>query len=243
MLGNSLTAIAPTIRVTYRARQDLRLPLFVSIDGQIPVLLISSLEAQRVYRKDGTSGITNKEQLAEHDLLFRAMAGFELLPFLQPYIGFQRSILDQIRTEQVDGLDDSAFHPDKDPKYHENILASYISVGIQGIVPLNYDADVRLRYDLGYKIPQSVFVNNSSSFFDPGIWGQGTTGSEYGGSLQVDFPLTLLELYNGYWTVGGTFMRRDWNGDGQTSTAFHSPHWPANSLTNAGGFIGLGLFF
>src|SRR5205807_3130814 len=92
------------------------------------------------------------------------------------------------------GKDEGILLPDNNQDYTEYILATYLDFGIQGAIPLDENADIRLRYDVGYKNPQSVFVSND--YFDPGNWGQGTTGYEYGGRLQLELPFNLFNFFD-----------------------------------------------
>jgi hypothetical protein len=243
--GNGWTAAALHATITYRGRQQLRLPFYITIEGELPLVLSKRLEVGHEYAPSGTVFLTQSEDITHRFLEGRAIIGFELLPFLQPYVGLSRSNVRQRRMNQLDGQYDSTLKPDKDKDYNEDIFATFVDVGIEGIIPLNANADIRLRYDLGYKTPQTVFISND--YFDPGTWGQGTTGYEYGGRVQLDLPLYLFDLFerhSGYWTIGGTLTRLHWNGDGRTGDEiFRKPHWPENTGTNAGGFIGLGLFF
>jgi hypothetical protein len=243
--GNSFTAFAPHLCIAYRARQDLHIPIFLTIEGTVPLVTMKGLEVGHETKSDGTVGVTYKTDAQHNDLNGKVLLGVEILPFLQPYVAIERSNLTSRRTGQLDGNDHGGFEPDQNPDYSEPVLSTHLGFGVQGTVPLNENADIRIRYDLGYEIPQTVSVSNTS--FDPGTWGQGTTGYTYGGRIQLDLPLRFIELFtnhDGYWTIGGSFSRRHWNGDGLHGVGiFGIPIWPANTMVKAGGFIGVGLFF
>ena len=248
--GNSFTALAPRLAITYRARQDLRVPLFLTIEGTVPLVTLSGSEVENETTPDGRTGIAYKTNSQHDDLTGRALLGVEILPFLQPYIAIERSKLTSRRTDQQDGNDQGGFTPLENSDYSEPVLSTHLGFGIQGTVPLNENADIRIRYDLGYEVPQTVSVTNT--LYDAPAWGQGSTGYTYGGRVQLDLPLRLFEdlaNHNGYWTIGAALSKRHWNGDGRLGVATTngipdgSLLWPANTMIKAGGFIGLGLFF
>ena len=251
LAGNSFSVLSLRASVTYRARQELHLPFFVTIEPTISVVTLKGSEVGSENEPDGTRLVTSKEDVQHTNLTGRALLGFEILPFLQPYIAIERGQFESRRTNQQDGTESGGFVPDVDQDYTETIMSTQLGFGVQGAVPLNDNADWRIRYDLGYEIPQTVRVGNT--FFGPGTWGQGTTGYTFGGCVQLDVPFRLIPLFadnNGYFTIGALLSKRHWNGDGQqggpvvaNDVLYKTLGWPANSVVDAGGFIGVGILF
>ncbi len=249
--GNSFIALAPQLAITFRARQDLRLPLFLTVQGCLPLMTSKGSEVEHATNTDGTGGITYKTEATHNETLGRGVLGVEILPFLQPYVAVERSQLSSRRTGQLDGNDQGQFVPDANQDYTESVVSTELGFGIQGTAPLTINGDIRIRYDFGYLIPQTVSVSNTS--FDAASFGQGTTGYTFGGRVQLDLPFILFNPFtdhDGYWTIGATFSKRHWNGDGRlgrTTSSDGQPSqtllWPDNTMVKAGGFIGIGLFF
>lgn len=248
--GNSLTAPAFMPRITYRMRQDLRLPFFLSIEAAAPAVTMKRLEVGHLYANSKLLGYgtftTQQEDVQHSDLSGRATLGWEMLPFFQPYVSIERSSFASRRTGQLDGTDAGTLVPDPSQDYTETVTSTYIGFGFEGVVPLNINTDVRLRYAVGYEIPQTVKVENTS--FDPSsvedgssTTGQGTTGYTYGGRVQLDMPFSPLRSNDGYWTIGGVISKHQWNGDGQQTRPIGQ--WPSNFRVEAGGFVGIGMFF
>ena len=246
LAGNSFSIVSLRAAITYRGRRDLNVPLFISVEPTVPVIALKGLEVGSENEPDGGRVVTSKEDVRHTNLMGRALLGFEILPFLQPYVAIERGSFASRRTDQQDGTESGAFTPDINQDYTETILSTQLGFGIEGSVPLNENADWRIRYDLGYEIPQTVSVSNT--YFGPGEWGQGTTGYTFGGRVELDLPLRSIELLadnNGYLTIGALASKRHWNGDGRVGLEIIplQPYWPANSVVDAGGFIGIGMFF
>jgi hypothetical protein len=223
----------------------LRLPFFVSIEVSIPAVTLKRLETGHVYEPSG-AGLTQTEDVQHSNLFGRATLGWEMLPFFEPYVTIERSSVTTRRTGQLDGTDTGTLVPDLSQDYTETVTSTQLGFGFEGVVPLNIIADVRLRYAVSYEIPQTVIVENTS--FDPATveggsstTGQGTTGDTYGARVQLDLPLALLESNDGYWTIGGVLSKRQWNGDGEHPRPLGQ--WPSNFRVEAGGFVGIGMFF
>jgi hypothetical protein len=245
LAGNSFSVVSLQATVTYRARRDLNLPLFISVEPAVPVIVLKGTEVGSETEPDGTRLVTSKEDVRHTSLMGRALLGLEILPFLQPYVAIERGSFASRRTNQQDGTESGGFTPDISQDYTETILSTQLGFGIEGAVPLNENADCRIRYDLGYEIPQTVSVSNT--YFGAGEWGQGTTGYTYGGRIEVDLPLRPIESLadnNCYLSIGALASKRHWNGDGRIGFEIaQQPYWPANSVVEAGGFIGIGMFF
>jgi len=246
--GNSWDALQVHPSLTYRARKDLDLPFFVSVEAMVPTVTVARQEVGYQYTP-GATYVTQKEQVAHRDLWERATFGWEMLPFLEPYLAVERSRFASERTGQVEGQEDGTFLPDPNADYTEPVFSTHLAFGVMGAIPLNANADVRLRYEAEYENPQAVFISNS--YFGSGRWGDGTTGYTYGGRLQLDLPFRLfefLEAGDGYVTIGGFASKRYWNGDGADGDLFVNglpdiTQWPKNFAVEAGGFIGFGVFF
>jgi hypothetical protein len=251
LAGNSFSIVSLRAQITYRARRDLNLPLWISVEPTIPIVATKGLEVQSETEPDGGREILSKEDVRHTYLSGRAMLGFEILPFLQPYVAIERGTFASRRTNQQDGTSSGGFISDIDQDYTETVIATQLGFGIEGAVPLNENADWRIRYDVGYETPQSVSVSNT--FFGPGTWGEGTTGYTLGGRVQLDIPFRALAFFednNGYLTVGGIARKRHWNGDGKAggpsdvnNVFYETITWPANSIIQAGGFVGIGVLF
>ncbi len=246
--GNSWDALQFNPRLIYRAREELNLPLFLSLDVNVPVVTITRLEVGHEQLISGTTAVTQQEQVAHNDLSARLLLGWEMLPFLQPYIALERSRFTSERTGQRNGNDSGGYTPDNNSDYTETIYSTQLGLGITGMIPLNENADVRLRYEASYEVPQAVFVSNSY-YASSGVWGQGTGGYTLNGKVQLDIPLRVTEMlseHDGYFTIGGLISKRHWNGwsgfglvNGLPGTLM----WPENYWVKAGGFIGIGMFF
>ncbi len=247
--GNAWDALQLHPIVTYRAKQELHLPLFLSVEADIPVVTVKRLEIGDEYEPAGITELTQQEQVAHDNLTGRALLGWEILPFVQPYAGVVRSRFMSERTGQANGNETGKLVPDANQDYTETVYSTHLCFGIQGVIPLNHNADIRIRYDAGYEIPQSVFVSNT--YFGAGAWGQFTTGYTISGRLQLDIPFRAIEMFadhDGYFTIGGLISKREWNGDGQTGLVWNGDYsvnaaWPQNFMVEAGGFIGVGMFF
>src|SRR5207248_5535849 len=100
--GNALTVAAPNLRIRYRGRQQLHLPFFLSIEAELPVALRQGLEVGHLYDSAQTF-FTQQEQITQKAIRGRIILGFELLPFLQPYVGLSRVTIQQRRMDQQDG--------------------------------------------------------------------------------------------------------------------------------------------
>gem|GEM_PF-2464061 len=247
--GNAWDVLQLHPILTYRARHELHLPLFLTVEADIPLVTMKRLEIGDEYEPAGITELTQKAQVAHANFTGRALLGWEMLPFLQPYAGVVRSRFTSERTGQADGNETGNLIPDANQDYTETVYSTHLCFGIQGALPLDENADIRIRYDAGYEIPQSVFVSNT--YFGAGLWGEGTTGSTIRGRVQLDLPFRSVQLLadrDGYFTIGGLISKRVWNGDGQigsVSTGDYSVNvaWPQNFAVEAGGFIGIGMFF
>ncbi|HET6399790.1 MAG TPA: hypothetical protein VFH95_00165 [Candidatus Kapabacteria bacterium] len=247
--GNAWDAVQIHPIITYRAWQEFHLPLFLSVEVNIPIVTVKRLEIGDEYEPAGVTDLTQQEQVAHKDLTGRAVIGWEMLPFLQPYAGLVRSRFTSERVGQLDGDETGNLVPDANQDYTETVFSTHLCFGIQGAIPLNANGDVRIRYDAGYEIPQSVFVTNT--YFAAEAWGQGTTGYTIDGRVQLDLPFRAVELFadhDGYFTIGGIISKREWNGDGRQGITSYEDYpvnitWPRNFAVEAGGFIGIGMFF
>jgi len=247
--GNSWDALQIHPLITYRAWQQLHLPLFLSIEATIPIVTVKRLEIGDEYKPSGVTDLTQQENVAHEDLTARAALGWEILPFLQPYAGIVRSRFTSEREGQLDGTQAGKLTPDPNQDYTETVYSTQLCFGIQGAIPLNANGDILIRYDAGYEIPQSVFV--SDSYFGTGAWGEGTTGYTISGRAQLDLPFRAIGLFadhDGYYTIGGMISKREWNGDGSQGMTWHEDYpvnivWPQNFVIQAGGFVGIGMFF
>ncbi|MFI5201226.1 MAG: hypothetical protein ACHQNE_02420 [Candidatus Kapaibacterium sp.] len=243
--GNAFDAIQLHPRITYRARRQTGLPIFVTAEVIVPLLTVKRLETGSDYAPDGITSTTQKEQIAHTNLTGRVVLGWEMLSYLQPYVAIERSRFASERTGQVDGSD-TGFSPDPIQDYTETVWSTQLGFGIQGAIPLNAKGDVRIRYDAGYEIPQSVFV--SDTYFGAGAWGQGTTGYTISGRVELDIPFRIIADTDGYFTIGGLVSKREWNGNGSRGLYWNGDYavnltWPQNFTVEAGGFIGIGMFF
>lgn len=247
--GNAWDALQLHPMITYRARQELHLPLFLTVEANIPIVTVKRLEVGDEYEPAGITALTQQENVAHQDVTGRALLGWEILPFLQPYAGVVRSRFTSERVGQLDGNETGNLVPNPNQDYTETVYSTHLCFGIQGAIPLNENADIRIRYDAHYEVPQSVFV--SDTYFGEGAWGQGTTGYTIGGRVQLDIPFRAMEMFaehDGYFTIGGIISKREWNGDGQTGVYWNGDYsenllWPQNFAVEAGGFIGIGMFF
>jgi hypothetical protein len=69
----------------------------------------------------------------------------------------------------------------------------------------------------------------------------------------LDIPFRAVAFFednNGYFTIGGIASKRHWNGDGKAggpsdvnNVFYETITWPANSIVQAGGFVGVGVLF
>jgi hypothetical protein len=242
--GNSMTPAALHAYIAYHADRHFHVPLFLTLQSQVPIFASNGDEAGHLER-NGTQFLTQKELVRHSSNFILSECGYELLPILKPYLSIEFNEFLSRRTNQVEGTDDGELLPAKKQDYLETVTSSHLGVGIQGGIPLTESAGWRIRYDVGYQIPQAVKVTNT--FFDQGYWGQGTTGYTLKGRLQLDLPFALTPgqaRHDGYVTIGSIFQRRHWNGDGRTATEiFANPHWPENTIFTAGAFLGTGVFF
>ncbi|HZK75357.1 MAG TPA: hypothetical protein VFD13_00465, partial [Candidatus Kapabacteria bacterium] len=167
--GNAWDALQLHPIITYRARQELHLPLFLTVEASIPIVTVKRLEIGDEYEPAGVTDLTQQENVAHQELTGRALLGWEILPFLQPYAGVVRSRFTSERVGKVDGNETGKLIPDANQDFTETVYSTHLCFGIQGAIPLNANGDVRIRYDAGYEIPQSVFVSNT--YFNAGAWG------------------------------------------------------------------------
>ncbi len=247
--GNAWDALQLHPMLTYLAQRGLGLPLFVIVDAQIPLVTVKRLEIGDEYEPAGMTDLTQEEQVAHADLTGRAILGWEMLPCLQPYLGIVRSRFTSERTGQLNGDEEGHLIPDANRDYTETVYSTHLCFGLEGTIPLATSSSIQLRYDAAYEIPEAVFVSNS--YFGPGTWGQGTTGYTIGGTVQLDVPFSAINLSavnNAYFSIGGMLYRREWDGNGATGTAWYQGYslevsWPKNFTVEAGGFLGVGMFF
>ncbi|MDP4243462.1 MAG: hypothetical protein Q8921_12090 [Bacteroidota bacterium] len=210
--GNSFTALAFSPHITYRARQDLSLPFFLSLEGSIPSVTIKGLETGHKYEPN-VAYLVQREDVQHDEVSGSLTLGWEMLPWIQPYLMIERSRFASRRLGQLDGTDSGTLVPEANQDYTEIVIATNIGFGIAGMVPLTMSNDIRMRYDVGYQVPQTVFVEND--LFGTAPTGQGTTGYTIGGHVQLDLPFGPLQSNDGYWTIGGSIAKRHWNGDGE----------------------------
>ncbi len=247
--GNSFTVLALRPSITYRGRQQLSLPFFVTIEAVLPIVTATGLEVGHDTVSSQSVFVTQKEDVRHVDVTGRAVLGYEILPFLQPYMAYERSSYAARRTGEMDGNDAGNFSIGDNQDYTETVSSTQLGFGVQGVVPLNRNADIRLRYDFGYEVPQSVSVTND--YYGTGSFGEGASGYTIAGKVQLDMPLHIMDLFenhDGYWTIGLNISKRHWNGDGALGHGIQSGlpatlTWPANTVVKAGGFVGVGLFF
>jgi hypothetical protein len=237
--GNSFTALALNPSITYRARRDLRLPFFVTVEGSVPVVTLKGLETGHKYKPDNAYLVQQED--VEHNLYTgHAIVGWELLPWLQPYVLFDYSVFVTRRMNQLDGTDSGTLVPEKDKDYSETVTSTHLGFGVEGYVSLSDNSLTRLRYRLGYAVPQSSSVVNDLEAFNTDPTGQSTSGYTIAGKIQLDLPLSASS-HDTYISFGALALKRYWNGDGFVAKG--SGRWPANFAVQAGGFIGVGMFF
>src|ERR1035437_2265437 len=64
--GNAWDALQVHPIITYRARQELHLPLFLTVEADIPIVTVKRLEIGDDYKPAGITYLTQREQVA-HD--------------------------------------------------------------------------------------------------------------------------------------------------------------------------------
>lgn len=236
--GNSFTALAVNPSLTYRARRQLGLPLFVSLEASIPLVALTGLETGHKYKPENAY-LVQREDIEHREHSVHAMLGWEMLPFLQPYVIFDYAAFASRRSNQLSGNDSGQLVPEVNADYTETATSTHLGFGVAGFIPLTLNSLTRLRYQLGYEVPQSSSVVNDLFNTDP--TGQATSGYTIGGRVLLDLPLGIADSHDTYWSIGLTASKRYWNGDG--GRAKGAGLWPANFAVQAGGFIRVGMFF
>jgi hypothetical protein len=235
--GNSLTALALNPSITYRARREQQLPFFLTLEGQIPIVVLRNLETGHKYKE--VAYLVQREDVEHRSYAGCATLGWEMLPWLQPCLMFEYNVFTTRRIDQLNGTDSGTLVPEADNDYTETAKSTQFGIGVEGYIPLAENSLTRIRYQIGYHIPQYSSVDNDLDGFGAISTGQGTSGYTIGGKVQVDLPLASMN--DSYLSFGGRAQKRYWNGDG--GSAKGTGRWPANFAIEAGGFIGVGMFF
>lgn len=241
LTGNSVS-VPIHIEAQYSAATDLRLPVWLLVAADLPTIASAGEEIGKITR-DAIEFTVQKENVVYRPTTLSASLGFEVLPFLQPYLMFEYSHLASRRTDQQNGQQDGTFLPEPNQDYTETVGATLLGVGCLSVIPLEENAASRLRLNVAYVNAQSVSVAND--YYGEGLWGQHTSGYELKGRIAFETSMRSLALgQDPYLTLGIDATTQRWDGNGRTGAeVFQHPVWPANTITGLGAFAGLGLFF
>ena len=244
--GNSWSILSLDMGIAYRVPKTFPAPLLLMADWQAPAILLKGLEIGNEYPPNGITQLTQQEHVKYNNFWGKIVVGWELLPFLNPYVGFVWSDFTAERTGQLDGTANGTLTPDPNQDYTERISATYYCLGLQGTVPFRHGTDYLIRYDADLELPNHVSVTND--YFGSGSWGQGTTGYAVRARAELDIPFFTTPFKTHYVTIGASVALQKWNGDGRTGIVWNGDYsqtvtWPRNFSFEAGGYIGLTQYF
>ena len=223
-LQGSSTAFVGTFSVEYDLSAQHDVPLFIALSAGIPLKTFKG-EERGTFTEFQQEYITQTNDVEHHYSMFRGFLGYKLKPEFSPFVIFERSLFESIRSKLMVGTDSGVLVPgDTGITWRERVWSSHFGAGFQGGIPLDDAKEFYIRYRAAVLLPSAVFVTNDRPevFNQSDKLGSGTGGITFLGRVAAHYnwhPRSSVQL-------GVNLYTRSWDGDGE----IHNAYWPANDM-------------
>lgn len=221
------TAIVATGSVEFDLQPMFKLPLFVAVAGGVPIKTFSSQD-MLTETKFEFRALTQINEVEHEYSMFRIFAGYKFKPVFQPFVLFERALLQSTRWDLRRGTDEGKLILDSpNVTWRERVWSSHIGGGFQGGIPMDDENMLTARFRFAMLFPISSFVTNDHPRVN-------TTDGSFGTDVDGVSILSRLAMHYNWHErsslqLGVNWYYRRWEGSRSVENG-RSLIWPANDM-------------